>query len=84
MLIQREALGRVPSAAVVPPPGRAQASPSFDGFDATQPPGNRRFFRPLLGAPPFDARSAGAQPLTGQSWQTPSGNLGAGAGRGGH
>ena len=86
MLIERELFGRVPPHALAPPLGGLRASPSF-GIGSTQPLGDRRSSRPLvgIGARPSAARgpgALGAQPFSGKRPQTPSGGLGAGGGRG--
>jgi Protein of unknown function (DUF3300) len=88
MLIERELFGRVRPTALAPPPGGWRGSPSFGGIGSTQPLGDRRSFRPLVGvgAQPFGARgpnAIGAQPFSGRGPQTPSGGMRAGGSRGG-
>ena len=89
LLIEQRSFGRVPSTVAAPPPAGLRASPSFGGMGATQSLSDRRFFRPLVGvgAPAYGFRGRSAievQPFNGQVPQTPSGAVGAGAGRGGH
>jgi Protein of unknown function (DUF3300) len=84
MLIERELMGRIPSAALALPSGGLRASRSFWGMGSTLSLGDRRSFLPLVGvgAQPFGA--GGSSGIGVQPWgpRMPSGGIGAG-GRGG-
>ena len=89
ILIEQWSFVRVPTTAMVPPPGGSRATPLLGRMGSARALDDRRFFRSLVGvgAQPFDAngaRAIGVQPFNGQGSQAPFGGMGAGSSRGGH